>query len=161
MPDEEICCPKFDPEPWQEKAIVWEDKQFIMATIPQFMHMPIGGSFPKTVAKMWAQVEAADARPADKDFMMLAHDPSPWKSELYINVTKQVPDAENVRLSGKYLTKVFDGPYKDIGRFFKEMDAYVAHAGHKNPKYFVYYTTCPKCAEKYGHNYMVFFAQVA
>ena len=154
------CCPRFDPSPWQEKEIVWKDKLFIRDTIPQFLHMPLPGTFGKTVGKMWQQLEDAGAQPDIKDFLMLAHDPSSWKSELYINATKEVPGAENVRLNGTYLTKVFDGPYNAIAKWFKEMDRYVKQNGKEVKKYYCYYTTCPKCARVYGHNYIVFFAEV-
>lgn len=32
-------------------------------------------------------------------------DRSPWKSELYMTVTKEVPDADNVRLSDTFCLK--------------------------------------------------------
>jgi len=156
----EVCCPKFDPEPWDEKEVVFKDKMFIVDTIPQFLHMPLPGSFGKTVAKMWEKIEKAQAKPDDKDFLMLAYDPSPWKSELHINVTREVPDAENVKLSGTYATKVFDGPYNSVPKWIKEMEAYVESKGQVIKKLYFYYTTCPKCAKKYGHNYVVVFAEV-
>lgn len=53
----------------------------------------------------------------DKDYIMLSCDPSSWKSELYINVTKEVPGAENVTFSGEYLTKVYEGHFKEMGKF--------------------------------------------
>lgn len=154
------CCPRFDPVPWDGKEVAWEDKLFIRDTIPQFMHMPLPGAFARTVGRMWKQVEEAGAQIDMKEFLMLAYDPSPWKSELYINTAREVPGADNVRLSGTFLTRVFDGPYSAIPRWIKEMDSYVAEKGRKVKKYYVYYTTCPKCAEKYGKNYVVFFAQV-
>jgi len=35
------CCPKFNPEPWHDKEITWEDKLFVKDTMMQFMHMPL------------------------------------------------------------------------------------------------------------------------
>ena len=35
-----------------------------------------------------------------------------------------------------------------------------ASQGKKAGKYYFYYTSCPKCAKKYGHNYIVAFAEV-
>ncbi|MDD5126867.1 MAG: hypothetical protein PHR43_02025 [Dehalococcoidales bacterium] len=154
------CCPEFFPEPWQEKEITWQGKLFIRDTVAQFLHMPLPGAFGKAVGRMWQKIEAAGARPNDKDFIMLAYDPSPWKSELYINVTREVPNAENVRLSGTYLTRVFDGPYNAVPKWIKEMERYVTAKGKTVKKYYFYYTTCPKCAKKYGHNYVVVFAEV-
>jgi hypothetical protein len=40
------------------------------------------------------------------------------------------------------------------------MDQYVKASGKKTKKYYFYYTTCPKCAKKYGNNYVVAFAEV-
>jgi hypothetical protein len=45
---------------------------------------------------------------------MLAAESSPWRGEVYITATKDVPNAENVRFTGTFLTKVFDGPYNSI-----------------------------------------------
>lgn len=156
------CCPKFDPGPFQEKGHVWKDRKFIKDSIPQIMHMPIPGLnlFGKAVGRMWKKVEDAGAGTDMEDFLMLAYDPSPWKSELYINTTKEVPDAENVTISGTFLSKVYDGPYKDVPKWFEDMKAYLKEKGKEGKKFYVYYTTCPKCAEKYGHNYVVMFAQV-
>ena len=154
------CCPKFDPEPWQEKELTWKDKLFIKDYVRQFMHIPLPGAFGKTVSRMWQKLEDAGADPEVKDFMMLATESSPWKGEIYINAVKEVPDAENVKLSGTYLTKVFDGPFNDAPKWIKEMGQYVTHKGKAVKKYYFYYTTCPKCAKIYGHNYVVAFAEV-
>ena len=120
------CCPKFDPEPWNEKDILWKDKLFVKDTVVQFMHMPLPGTFGKTVGRMWKKIEEAEAKPDTKDFIMLATESSPWKGEIYINVTKEVPNAENIRLSGTYITRVFDGPYNAVPKWAKEMDQYVS-----------------------------------
>lgn len=77
-----------------------------------------------------------------------------------ITVTKDVPGADNVKLSGTFLTKVFDGPYNAVPKWLKEMDHYVESKGKKTKKYYFYFTTCPKCAKKYRHNYVVAFAEV-
>jgi len=154
------CCPKFDPEPWHDKEITWEDKLFVKDTMMQFMHMPLPGAFGKTVGRMWKKIKDAGANPDIKDFIMLATESSPWKGELYINVTKEIPNAENVKLSGTYITKVFDGSYNAVPKWIKEIDQYVNQKGKTVKRYYFYYTTCPKCAKIYGHNYVVAFAEV-
>ena len=154
------CCPRFDPEPWHDKEITWESKPFIKDNMSQFMHMPLPGAFAKTVRRMWEKIEDADAKPNTRDFLMLTAESSPWKGELYINVTKEIPNAENVRLSGTYITRVFDGPYNAVPKWIKEMNQYVDQKGKTVKKYYFYYTTCPKCAKIYGHNYVVAFAEV-
>ena len=137
------CCPKFDPEPWDNKQVSWENKLFIRETVPQLFHIPLPGSFGKVVTRMWQKIEQAGARPENKDFLMLTSETSQWKGEIYINITKEAPGAENVRLTGTYLTKVFDGAYNDVPKWVKEMDAYVAQQGKSARNYYFYYTTCP------------------
>jgi hypothetical protein len=156
--DNQECCPKFDPAPWQEKEIVWKDKPFVQDDVKQLFHIPV--NMGKVVTRMFRKIEDAGASPPKEEFLMLAYDPSPWKSELYMSVTKEVPGAKNVKLSGTFLTKVYDGPYNAVPKWIKDMDAYVASKGKKVIKYYFYYTACPKCAKKYGHNYCVAFAQI-
>jgi hypothetical protein len=91
---------------------------------------------------------------------MLAYDPSPWKSEFYISVTKEVPGAKNVTISGSFISKVFEGPYNAVPKWIKEMDEYLSSINKKGKRYLFYYTTCPKCAKIYGKNYVVAFAEI-
>ncbi len=125
-----------------------------------FMHMPLFNVFGKTVTRMMKKIDAVEAKTADKDFIMLCGDPSPWKSELFINVTKEVPGAENVRLTGKYLTRVYDGPYGEVRKWVKDLREYPKSQGKKLKNMYFYYTTCPKCAKEHGHNFVVGFAQI-
>jgi hypothetical protein len=75
-------------------------------------------------------------------------------------VTKDVPDAVMVRLSGRYLTKVFEGPYRDAGRWVKETEKFVADSGKQLRRLYFFYTTCPRCAKHYGKNFVVAFAEI-
>ena len=154
------CCPKFNPDLWNEKTHKWKEKLFIKDTVRQIFHMSLPSSIKKTVTRMWEKAQEVKADPDIKDFLLLAYDPSPWKSELYMTITKEIPGAENVKLSGTYLSKVFDGPYNAVPKWIKEMEKYVSSKGKKTKKYYFYFTTCPKCAKIYGHNYAVAFAQV-
>ncbi len=157
---ESECCPRFEPEPWQEKEIVWNEKNFIRETVPQFMHIPLPGTFGRAVGRMWKKIEDANAAPEAKDFLMLSTETSMWKGEIFINTSKEVPNAENVKFTGTYLTRVFDGPYNDVPKWIKAMIPWVTSKGKSVKRWFFYYTYCPKCAKKYGHNYVVTFAQV-
>jgi len=154
------CCPKFDPKPWEEKTHNWNNKPFVRETIPQIFHIPIFWMYGAAVTRMWKRVQEAGAAPDMKDFILMSYDPSPWKSELYMTVTKEVPGAENVKISGTFISKVFDGPYSAPPKWIKEFDKYLAGKGKKALKYYFYFTYCPRCSKKYGHNYCVVFAQV-
>ena len=158
--DKNQCCLKFNPKPWNEKTHHWKNKLFIKDTVPQLFHMPFPPMIGRMIQRQWKKAQDAGAAPDIKDFLWLSYDPSPWKSEHYIAVTKEVPNAENTKLSGKFISKVFDGPFNSVPKWVKEMDAYLAKKGEKLMKYYFYFTTCPKCAKKYGHNYVVAFAQI-
>lgn len=158
--EEHECCPVFDPKPWDYKTHEWVDKPFIKKNLPQFLHMPLPFIYARVLGGMWKKAQEAGAAPEMKDFLLLAYDPSPWKSELYMNVTKEVPGAENVKLTGTFVSKVFDGPYNHVPKYLNEFRRYLALTDKKAKKYYFYYTTCPKCAKKYGHNYIVAFAEI-
>lgn len=158
--DTEICCPEFDPAPWENKTHYWTNKLFIKDSIPELFHIPLPTTVRRVITRLWKKALEAEAAPSVKDCLMLAYDPSPWKGEFYLSVTKEVPNADNVRLSGTFVTKVFDGPYNGVPKYIAEMNALLASRGDKAKKYYFYYTTCPKCAKKYGHNYIVAFAEV-
>lgn len=156
--EEEICCPEFKPETYDEKTQTWENKLFIRDYVTLIFHMPLNmGSVIKRMDKM---VREAGAEVPVKDFLLLAYDPSQWKSELYMSVAKPVEGAENVKLSGNFVSKVFDGPYNAVPQWIAEFESYLKSQNKKALKYYFYYTTCPKCAKKYGHNYVVAFAEV-
>lgn len=159
--EEKECCPKFDPQPWEGTTHEWKDKLFLIDSVPQFMHMPLPGVYGKAITRMWKLAEKYDAVPEMKDFILLSYDPSPWKSILYLSLTKEIPDEKHMgKLSGTFISKVFDGPFQNVPKYLKETEAYLTIQGKKAKKYYFYYTTCPKCAKKYGHNYIVVFAEI-
>ena len=91
---------------------------------------------------------------------MLSDENSLWGADVYIAVAKDVPDAEMARISGKFLTKVFEGPYKDVRKWIGEMKEYITSKKKDIEKMYFFYTTCPKCAEHYGKNYVVILAKM-
>lgn len=156
-PTETGCCPRFDPEPWNEKEFQWDNRRFIKDRVRCLFHMPL--NFGKAMIRTMEKIEKADAFTPEPPLALSDHT-SKWNMDLYIEVTKQVPDAENVHLSGAYLSKVFEGPFKDTGKWCEQMGEWVRSKGKEIKKYLMYYTTCPKCAKHYGKNYVVIFAEV-
>ncbi len=150
------CCPKFNPEPWDEKEITWQDNLFIKDHVRSFLHIPLG--FGKAMTKNMEMIEAADALAPEP--LMLSDENSLWGSDVYIAVSKEVPGTETERMSGTFLTKVFEGPYKNAGKWAKEMQTYVRTKDREMNKMYFFYTTCPKCAKVYGKNYTVLLAEV-
>jgi hypothetical protein len=155
---EDVCCPKFNPEGWDNQEINLQDRQFVKGKTISFFYMPLNmGSMMK---KMMGEIKKNDAEPSKDKWLMLSNDVSPWKSEHFIAVNKEVDGMENVKLSGKYYTKVFEGPYKNAKDWHGEMINLAKEKDVEVDKIYFYYTTCPKCAKKYGKNYVVGFVKV-
>jgi len=150
------CCPKFNPEPWDEKEVTFQDKLFVKDRVRSFMHIPF--NFAKVMIKNMEMIKKAEALPPL--FLMLSDEKSLWGSDLYIAVAKEVSGAKMARISGTFLTKVFEGPYKNAWRWAKEMKEYVKTKNKEIKKMYFFYTTCPKCAEFYGKNYTVILAKI-
>lgn len=156
------CCPVFHPEKWSEKKFNWEDKKFIKATVPTFFHIPLPPMIGNRITKLMKKAEEAQSLETNKeDILVLFTDPHAFMSEIYLGVTDFVPKAKNTTLSGTFVSKVFDGAYKDIPRFIKQMNSYLKNLNEKAKRYYVHYAYCPKCAREAGHNYMVLFAEIA
>jgi hypothetical protein len=151
------CCPRFEPTGWDGAEFEFQNKPFVRSTTINFMHMPLNmGSM---ITKTRRKIQNADAAPSDA-YLLLSTDPSPWQGEHYFAVTKDVPGAEMVTLSGSYHAKVFEGPYRNAGRWAAAMQQFVSSTGQKLRKLYFFYTTCPRCAKHYGKNYVVAFAEV-
>ncbi len=150
------CCEPFNPEPWQEKEIIWKDKIFVKDHITSFLHIPLnmGGK----ITKNMALIEKAGAKAPYQ--LMLTDEKSLWGADIYIDVSHDVPGAEMATLSGTFLTKVFEGPYQNAGKWAEEMREYARSKGKEPKKIYFSYTTCPKCAKVYGKNYVVLFAEI-
>lgn len=149
------CCEPFDPAPWQDKEIIWKDKIFVKDHVTSFLHIPL--NFGQKVIKNMELIEKAGAK---SPYQLMLCDESLWGSDVYIDVLKEVPGAKMATLSGVFLTKVFEGPYQNAGKWAMEMEKYVKDKGKNLRKLYFSYTTCPKCAKAYGKNYVVLFAQV-
>ena len=151
------CCEQFDPAPWQDKEITWQDKIFVKDHVTSFLHIPL--NFGKIVVKNLGLIEKAQAKAPYQ--LMLTDEKSLWGSDVYIDVAKDVPNAQMAKISGTFLTKVFEGPYQNAGKWAQEMGEYVKSQGKELKKLYFSYTTCPKCAKAYGKNYVVLFAQIS
>ncbi|MFA6039435.1 MAG: hydrolase [Candidatus Peribacteraceae bacterium] len=153
------CCPTFRPEKWEGKTHHWQGARFLRETIPTFFHIPFPPMIGKRITKMWKAAHEAQAEPPREDWLVLFNDPTPFRSELLMGVTKPVEGADNVQISGTFVSKVYDGSYNAMPKFMKEMDAYLQGQNSKASTYYIHYAYCPKCAKEAGHNYMVLFAQ--
>ncbi len=150
------CCPRFKPEGWDKQTFVFEDKLFMKLVTRSFFYIPIGMG--KTMGQAMKKIQ--DNKAMGDEYVMLSSDISPWRCEHFISVTKDVPDSEMTKISGTFLSRVFEGPYNNAGKWLKEIKEYAKEQGKTPKKVYFYYTTCPGCAKKLGQNYVVGFAQV-
>lgn len=150
------CCPPFDPTNWDGKMLEWYNKPFIKDKVFTIFYMPFG--FGKTMMRLDKRVK--DANASMPDYLCLSDHTSKWNMDVYLAVDKEVSNAENVKLSGKFFSKVYEGPFKDTGKWGEDFKATVAQKGLTIKKWYMWYTTCPKCAKKYGKNYVVIVGQV-
>ncbi|MDP2932850.1 MAG: hypothetical protein Q8N81_01845 [bacterium] len=150
------CCEPFNPEPWQDKELTWHDKVFVKDHVTSFLHIPL--NMGKKIIKNLGLIEKSNAKAQQQ--LMLTDEKSLWGADIYIDVARDVPGAQMATLSGTFLTKVFEGPYQNAGKWTKEMKGYVTGKGKEIKKLYFSYTTCPKCAKAYGKNYVVLFARI-
>ncbi len=150
------CCPPFVKAEWDSKTFTFDQKLFIKVSTRSIFHIPLNMN--SVMKKVSASVEGAGA--TSPDALMLSYEVSPWKAEHYLAVSEDVDGFEIVKMSGTFMTKVFDGPYKNMRNWYEELIKYVKSEGMDPIKIYFSYTFCPKCAKAYGHNYVVGFAQV-
>ena len=151
------CCPRFNPQGWDEQELHFKDKLFVKAKTRSVFHIPL--NMKSMYLQTMSAIEKADAMRED-DLIILSHDPTAWRGEHYFSVSRDVPGQEMVHLTGDYLTKVFEGPYRNAPKWEKETRAFVQQQGSQVKKTYFFYTTCPKCAKFYGKNYVVAVAEL-
>ena len=150
------CCPPFDPVPWDEKELQWSERKFVRDRVRSFFHIPL--NFGAVMRRNMERLEAAGER-SDRT-LVLADENSLWGADVYISVDREIPGMPMATLSGRFLSKVFEGPYRGIRDWVEEMKRFCRQRGATIRKLYFYYTTCPTCAKKYGKNYVVLLAQV-
>jgi hypothetical protein len=150
------CCPRFDPAPWNEKEVEFQDKVFVKDRVRSLFHIPV--NFGRVMTRNMKKIQQADAMAPEP--LVLSDENSLWGADVYIAVSREVPGAENTRLSGKFISKVFEGPYRNIRNWIREMQHFLKEGSLSTGKMYFYYTTCPRCAQAYGKNHVVILAEL-
>jgi len=151
------CCPRFNSQGWDEQELHFKAKRFVKAKTRSLLHLPL--NMHTVLKKSLAAIDQADARDPDQ-FIVLSYDISPWSAVHLFAVNSDIPGQTMVKLSGDYLTKVYEGPYSDVPNWIRHMASLVRSRGMQVSRNYVYYTTCPKCAKYYGKNPVVAVAEV-
>jgi len=155
MSKEPICCPKFDPSLWDGKTVTWKSKKFIKGNVITLFYIPL--NFGGVITKLMKKIKNAGAK--TPDWLCLSDHTSRWNMDLYVAVDKEIPNTTNVQLSGKFFCKVYEGDFKETGNWTNDFEVVVKNKNLAKKKIYLWYTTCPKCAKKYGKNYVAFFAE--
>jgi len=150
MTEEKVCCPQFNPSLWDEKTFDWENKKFIKEKVFTLFYMPI--NFGSVMKRVCGKMEKTGTQIPDG--LILADHTSKWNMDLYLAVDKDMEGAQTVTLSGKFFFKVYEGNFKDTGIWMKDFENQAKSKGLSVKKVYMWYTTCPKCAKKYGKNYV-------
>lgn len=151
------CCPRFNPAPWDNRTFEWAGRKFIKDKVFTLFYMPM--NFGAVIKRMMAKVQAAGASTSDN--MGLSDHTSKWNMDLYVGVDREIPDAQNATISGKFFSKVYEGNFKETGKWCQDFQAAAKAQGYEVAKLYMWYTTCPRCAKKYGKNYVVIIGKLA
>lgn len=155
--NDSICCPEFNPTNWDDKFIEWKDKKFIKDKIATFFYIPL--NFGQVMKRVDAKVTKNGA--TIEDNLCLSNHTSKWNMDIYLAVDKEIPTANNTTLSGNFYSKVYEGAFSDTEKWSKDFKDIIKKKGLSIKKWYMWYTTCPKCAKKYGKNYVVIIAEIA
>ena len=150
------CCARLNKDVWDDQDIEWENKLFVKDHVRSFLHIPL--NFGSVISRDFQLIEEAEAYP--KDPLAITDEVSPWGADLYVAVDREIPGANIQKISGKFLTKVFEGPYRNALAWVSQMTNVVREKGYALQKIYFYYATCPKCAKHFGKNQVVLLAQV-
>ena len=153
---DEVCCPKFEPAIWDGKTFTWKDKRFIKDHVRTLFFMPL--TLGKVMEKLDKKIRTAGATLLDG--MALSEHTSMWNMDQYLAVDREVPGVVNTTLSGSFVCKVYEGPFEDTGKWMKDFEEYNKQNSISVKRWLMWYTTCPKCAKKYGKNYVAIFGQL-
>lgn len=153
------CCAIPNIKDWDKKEVVFKNRHFIRLFTKSLLFMPLNMS--KVMKTLNETAEKTSSMLPPEQAIILTRDISPWKAEQLYGVSKPVEGADNVVLDGKFVTMVFEGPYKDAEKWYKTLYDYTSEQGYDVNKIYFFYTTCPKCARHYGKNYTIGLAKVS
>ena len=152
----EECCQKFDPEPWDGKVLEWDGKLFLKGSVFCLFYMPI--NFGSVISRLLTKAHAAVAK--IEGGPCLSDHTSPFNMDIYVPCSKEVAGEKSARLSGKFLCKIYEGDFQKTGEWCKEFQMYAKGREIAIGKLYMWYTTCPKCAKKWGKNYVGVFGEI-
>ena len=153
--DKLVCCPLIKVEDWDDKIHQWTGKQFVKGYIKSFFGIPC--NIGKVMASIGSKIRAVGAN--SPDYVCLFDKKTKFKIDVMVEVTKEVPNMENVTISGKFYSKVYEGSYCKIGEWKRDFKNIMKKKMLEQGKVYLWYTSCPQCAKRNGKNYIVLIAE--
>ena len=154
---QEKCCPKLIKGDWDKKEVQWKEKPFYKTKYYSLFHIPI--NFGGVVRKA---MEEITSRGLDEEpVMMFSKEDSMFSATLLISLRRDAKDLETVKLSGRYISMIFENGYRQTSKWVGEVRRYVEGQGKVAKELLFWYVTCPRCAKKYGKTQTVIFTKVA
>ncbi|MFZ6034738.1 MAG: hydrolase [Patescibacteria group bacterium] len=153
--NEKVCCQEFDPRPWDKKVITWNGKKFIKARVFTIFYMPI--NFGQVILRILKNAREQKVRLQQ---ICLSDHTSKWNMDIYVAVDKEVSGYENTKMTGRFLSKVYEGDFKETGNWCADFEKFAKTKNAQIKKMYMFYTTCPACAKKYGRNYVVIIGKI-
>lgn len=150
------CCPPFDPIPWDNQLIEWSDKLFIRDKVFCLLNMPL--NFSKVMTRVMTKTEKHGATVPQG--LCLSDHTSSWNMDIYLAVDKEIPEAENVKMTGKFYSRFYEGDFRKTGEWITDFKKQTTEKQLSTGKMYLWYTTCPQCAKIYGKNYVVILANI-
>jgi len=123
--EETGCCKRFNSGPWEDKEVNFQGKLFLKEHVASIFHIPL--NYGKVMKRSMEKIEKAGAKTAEP--LMLSDENSMWGADIYIAVDKEVPGFEMIKMPGSFLSKVFEGSFNNMGKWMKEMSAFVQTKG--------------------------------
>ena len=154
---QEKCCPKLVKEDWDRKEVQWKEKPFHKTKYYSLFHIPI--NFGGVVKK--AMEEIASRGLDEEQVMMFSKEDSMFSSTLLLSLRGDAEDLETVKLSGRYISMIFENGYRQTSKWIGKVRRYVEEQDKVAKELLFWYVTCPRCAKKYGKTQTVIFAKVA
>lgn len=155
------CCPKFDPSRYVNKELTLDGKLFVQDTVYSLFYIPI--TFGRVTNRVLTKLVDNQADPLPEEVMTLqqVYPCSPWSSQVFFLATKEVEGLATTNLPGKFLTRVYQGPYSDVGKWVKDIQEIVKKdKGHDTKQILAFHPYCPGCIKHYGENYVVMMAEI-
>jgi len=140
-----FCCQPLSPLEWDKKELIWRDKPFYVSRYRSFLHVPI--NIGKKIAEGMKKISEAGLQ---AEPMVLSRNETMWGAEILIPISGKAGRFRIELLTGRFLTRLFEGNYADIKKWVKETKKYCESRGFSAKEFIFWYATCPQCAKARG-----------